>query len=181
MPQANDLLSTFQDFNIYKLLEILPIKLRSETMFYIYKDAINIIKILQDREQRFYSNYICLFTPLKVKAGTLLLEIGCQPNEVYFLVNGCILIESEQKQLQPHYFIEGAVFGEKDILQDKMSTETYRAMCDCFLLYLPKQSFMAILSEFPDFRDDILAIARARERHRIEQQLEAKNGIPVEK
>ncbi len=137
-------------------------------MFYIYKDAINIIKILQDKEQRFYSNYICLFNPLKIKSGTVLLEIGCQPNEVYFLVNGCILIEPEHKQLQSHYFIEGAVFGEKDILQDKLSTETYKALCDCFLLYLSKESFFTLLFEFPDFRNDIMDIARAREKYRIE-------------
>lgn len=105
---------------------------------------------------------------MKVKSGTVLLEIGCQPNEVYFLVNGCILIEPEHKQLQSHYFIEGAVFGEKDILQDKLSTETYTALCDCFLLYLSKSSFFTLLSEFPDFRNDIMDIARAREKNRIE-------------
>ena len=61
-----------------------------------------------------------MFNPLKVKSGTVLLKSGCQPNEVFFLVNGCILIEPQQlpdqKQQHKHYFIEGAVFGEKDVL-----------------------------------------------------------------
>lgn len=73
-------------------------------MFHIYQDAIKVIKILQDKEQRFYSNYIQMFNPLKVKSGTVLLKSGCQPNEVFFLVSGCILIEPQQMpdQKQQH-------------------------------------------------------------------------------
>jgi len=122
-------------------LSILPIHLKAETLFYIYKFAIDTIKILQEKDQRFYAQYLVMFSPMRIKQGTVLLNEGCQPYEVYFLLTGCILKESsvhQQLGLKPHYFIEGAMFGERDILQSKLSSETYTAMCDCYLIALNK-------------------------------------------
>ena len=42
----HDLLQMYRDYNINQLMSILPIHLKAETVFYIYKDAINTIKIL---------------------------------------------------------------------------------------------------------------------------------------
>lgn len=90
--------------------------------------------------------------------------------EVYFLLTGCVRLKSRADVL-PHYFIEGAMFGEKDILQGKKSSETYTAMCDCYLLSLHRSVFFNLMEEFEDFKEEVLAIAKAREKIRIKQQL----------
>ena len=63
------------------------------------------------------------------------------------------------------------MFGEKDILQCKMSTETYTAVCDCYLLSVTRSQFQILLEEFEDFKMEVLAIAREREKIRIRENL----------
>ena len=111
---------------------------------------------------------------MRIRQGTVLLQEGSQPNEVFFLLHGCILKESRALQelgRKPSYFIEGAMFGEKDILQCKMSTETYTAVCDCYLLSVTRSQFQILLEEFEDFKMEVLAIAREREKIRIRENL----------
>jgi len=106
---------------------------------------------------------------MRIKSGTVLSNEGGQPLEVYFLLTGCVRLKSST-DLLPHYFIEGAMFGEKDILQGKKSSETYTAMCDCYLLSLNRSVFFNLMEEFEDFKEEVLAIAKAREKIRIKQQ-----------
>lgn len=49
------------------------------------------------------------------------------------------------------------MFGEKDILQCKLSTETYTAMCDCYLLSVTRSQFQVLLEEFEDFKFEVFA------------------------
>lgn len=58
---------------------------------------------------------------MKIKANTLFAKEGSNPEEVYFLLQGCVLRSSEHEQkkgLEPYYLIEGAMFGERDMLLD---------------------------------------------------------------
>lgn len=59
------------------------------------------------------------------------------------------------------------MFGEKDILLGKLSSETYTAMCDCYLLAVNKYLFQNIIEEFEDFKEEVFAIAKEREKIRI--------------
>jgi CRP-like cAMP-binding protein len=43
-------------------------------------------------------------------------------------------MKSQAANYEPHYFTEGAMFGERDILRGEMANETYTAMSDCYLL-----------------------------------------------
>jgi hypothetical protein len=72
----NSILRLFKDYNIKQLLGILPIQLRTQTMYFIYKEAIDSVKILQNKNQIFYSQYLMLFTPMRIKSGTVLLAEG---------------------------------------------------------------------------------------------------------
>jgi CRP-like cAMP-binding protein len=54
------------------------------------------------------------------------------------------------------------MFGEKDILLGTKSSEKYTAVSNCHLLSLSRNVFLNLMEEFPDFRDDVLYIARER-------------------
>ena len=56
------------------------------------------------------------------------------------------------------------MFGEKDILLGTRSSETYTAVSNCHLLSLSRNIFFNLMEEFPDFRDDVLYIAKERQR-----------------
>jgi len=90
---------------------MLPPYLKSEISFFLYRDAITTVKILQDREQKFYGEYISKFEPMRIKAGTVFAKEGMRPQEVFFLLKGEVLCEKSGK-----YFKEGTMFGETDII-----------------------------------------------------------------
>jgi len=44
-------------------------------------------------------------------------------------------------------------------------------MCDCYLLVMNRHTFMTIMSEFEDFREEVLAVAKEREKIRIKKEI----------
>lgn len=69
--------------------------------------------------------------------------------------------------LIPHYLIEGTIFGECDMIFNRLTTHDYTAMCDCFLLRLPKALLRVLLEEFDDFREELFFIAKEREKENL--------------
>ena len=79
---------------------------------------------------------------------------GEPPEDVYFLLTGCILKESSlEKQLgmRNTYLIEGSMFGETDVMKNRPRVESYTAVTECYTLKLPKAVFIELLEEFDDF------------------------------
>lgn len=50
-----------KEYRIDQLLDILPTHLKAEVTYYLFKDAINVVKVFQDKEQRFYGEYLSKF------------------------------------------------------------------------------------------------------------------------
>ena len=80
----------FDHDNVGQLLSILPIHLKSETNYFMFKDAIDTIKILQDKDQRFYAEFITKLKPLVLKRGSIIIKEGSVALEMYFLLRGCV-------------------------------------------------------------------------------------------
>ena len=57
-------------YRIDELLNILPTYLKAEVTYYLFKDAIRVVKVFQDKDQRFYGEYLSKFQPLRVSANT---------------------------------------------------------------------------------------------------------------
>ena len=56
----------------------------------MFKDAIDTIKILQDKDQRFYAEFITKLKPLVLKRGSIIIKEGSVALEMYFLLRGCV-------------------------------------------------------------------------------------------
>jgi hypothetical protein len=103
-----------KEYDIDELLSILPAHLKAEISYYLYQEAILCIRILQNRDQRFYAHYILKFEPMRIKAGTNFVEFGTKALEVFFLLSGCVESLKSGK-----FYASGAMFGETDIIFDR--------------------------------------------------------------
>lgn len=107
---------------------------------------------------------------MRVKNGTILCQEGCHLDELFLLLTGCVYRESEAEKklgLPAHYLIEGTIFGEKEVLFDRECSATYTALCDCYILKITKKSFLSLMDTCETFRNEIVNLARGREKIRL--------------
>ena len=153
-----------------QMLEVLPIHLRAEISEFLYKDAIKKIKLLQNRDKRFYADFLFMFEPMSIKAGTIFCQEGHSSKEVFFLLKGCVESVSHGK-----FFLEGTIIGEVDIImKGRRRLGSFKARGDCYMLRLDKDNFMKILEEFDDIREDIRMMVFEREKKRLEELHDAR-------
>lgn len=62
--------------------------------------------------------------------------------------------------IQNSYLIEGSIFGETDLMKNRLRTESYIAQTDCNLLKITKALFKEIMDEFEDFRVEVESISK---------------------
>lgn len=92
-------------------MEILPSYLRAEITTFFYSNAIAKISILDNREMRFYCDYLNKFEPMSIKSMSVFAKEGSTASEVYFLLKGCVECVNSNK-----FYLEGTVFGETDVV-----------------------------------------------------------------
>ena len=78
---------------------------------------------------------------------------------------------------QNSYLIEGSIFGETDLLKNRMRTESYLTVTDTYLLKIGKTLFKEVMNEFEDFREEIEAISKQRELMRLARIQAFKLGV----
>jgi CRP-like cAMP-binding protein len=87
---------------------------------------------------------------MRIKAGTVFAKEGTRPQEVFFLLKGCVECEKQGK-----FYMEGTMFGETDIIFKRELLESYMAKNDCYILKLERNIFEQILDEFEDIREEV--------------------------
>ena len=162
--ENTNLISLSKEYQIDEILKILPAHLKSEISYFLYKDAIETIKIFQGKDQRFYGDYLTKFEPMRIKSGTVFSKEGTCPQEAFFLLKGCVECEKQNK-----FYLEGTIFGESDIILKRNRMYSYVAKCDCYMLKLERSIFEQILDEFSDIREEIQQIVAEREKKRLEE------------
>ncbi len=120
-----------------------------------------------------------------LKQGTIIIKEGSIALEIYFLLRGCVKRSIFHKDVEletpkPHYLIEGTIFGEQDMIFNRMTQERFTAMDDCFVLQVRKPLFKQLIEEFEDFRDEVFAIAKEREKEAIKSAKREETGVILE-
>ena len=172
-----------KEYKIDELLNILPTYLKAEITYYLFKQAITVVKVFQDKDQRFYGEYLSRFQPMRLSANTCFVEEGSLPVAVYFLLSGSVMKESKLNRLvgaKNCYLIEGSIFGETDLLKNRIRTESYTTVTDSYLFRVPKALFKEVMDEFDDFRNEVELISRQREWTRLARIQAFKLGIDEE-
>lgn len=169
---SHETLSMMYQIRVDELLSLLPINLKASVVYYLFKDAIEIIKVFQDKDQKFYAEYMVRFKPMRVQVNTNFALEGTKCEEVYFLLTGCVRKTSEREKelgIAPQFFIEGAIFGERDVILNRLRSETFTADQDSYVLTLDCDTFNELMNEFEEIRDEIEHIAKERERFHRDQ------------
>jgi len=63
-------------------------------------------------------------------------------------------------------FVEGSLFGDVDVFFKRNRTTSVRAEADCELWMINKREFVNLLAEFPEIREDLEIVAKAKEFYR---------------
>jgi CRP-like cAMP-binding protein len=63
---------------------------------------------------------------LVLKQGTIIIKEGSIALEIYFLLRGCVKRSTYFKDVEqdtpiPHYLIEGTIFGEQDMIFNRIT------------------------------------------------------------
>jgi CRP-like cAMP-binding protein len=119
------LISLTKEYNIERILEILPPHLKGSVSQFLYFEAIETIRILKNRDVRFYGNYMSKFQPMSLKAGSIFASQGSSAQEVFFILKGCVESVNQNK-----FYLEGTLIGETDIILKRSRLETYKARND---------------------------------------------------
>lgn len=149
----------------------------------MYRQAIDDIKILQQKNQIFYAANTLKLIPMLIKTGTILGNEGCHIEEIFLILSGVVLRESKEEQaigLPARYLVEGSIFGEKNILFNKVLSGTYTAQSDCVILKVTKKDFLELINDNPNFKAEILYIISERENLRKIDENKVKSGVPLE-
>lgn len=169
-----------KEYRMDQLLKILPTYLKAEVTYFLFKQAIDVVKVFQDKDQRFYGEYLSKFQPMRVSANTCFVEESSLPQACYFLLSGTVMKDSKLDRLvgaQNSYLIEGSIFGETDLLKNRMRTESYITVTDCYILRISRELFKEVMHEFEDFREEVESISKQREVMRLARIQAFKLGV----
>ena len=84
-----------KEYKIEQLLNILPSYLKAEVTYYLFKQAIDVVKVFQEKDQRFYGEYLSKFKPVRLAPKTTFVEEGSLPQAVFFLLSGSVMRDSK--------------------------------------------------------------------------------------
>lgn len=73
----------------------MPTYLKAEVTYFLFKEAIDVVKVFQDKDQRFYGEYLSKFQPMRVSANTCFVEESSLPQACYFLLSGSVMKDSK--------------------------------------------------------------------------------------
>ena len=141
----------------------MPVHLRSEVALYMYHKLVRKIYFFQDKEPGFISYVIPKLNVLFVKLRDPIYQVFELAEEVYFIMEGRVDMFAPSGICYRAY-IQGAYFGEVEILLGKTRNCTVRASDNnTQLLLMTKIHFIRMLEDFPKIAKEVIEIAHSRE------------------
>ena len=140
----------------------MPTHLRTEVALYMYHKLVRKIYFFQDKEPGFLSYVIPKLHVLFVKLNDAIYQIYELAEEVYFLMEGRVDLIAPSGICYRAY-IQGAYFGEVEILLGKTRNCTVKAAIHTQLLIMSKSDFIKTLEDFPKIAKEVIEVAHSRE------------------
>lgn len=106
------------------------------------------------------ADIVSLLTPLVVPPRHAIIRIGEDPDSMYFIVSGRVEIETRPR---PLYMGPGEFFGEIGLLRKRKRMAAVVSLTQCQLLELKSSDLWKLLEQHPALRENIEAIADARQ------------------
>lgn len=160
--------SWLQVYQTNKLLVELPKSLHGEICTHVYRELIQNIEFFQNKPKHFLVRILPLLKPNNLSYGDEVYEAGDPSNEIFFIHSGRIasICHDRQGKLRSQIFVQGAYFGEGDIIYKRSRASTAFAESHVALWKLNKHEFLSILEEFPEVKKEVMALAQIKETYR---------------
>eukprot|EP00347_Sterkiella_histriomuscorum_P000844 403374301 len=160
---SESIISISQEYEINKILKVLPPFLKTNLALFLYKEAIREIPFLQNRDQNFYLDFLDLLIPLKFEKDTVILKKKSKPEEILFILSGEVINEQSNR-----VFTVGSIIGETDVYFNKRERiESFKAETNVYILMFDIDTVEQMVSQYQDIRNDIEMIAKEREKDRL--------------
>ena len=151
-----------------KLLTDLPKSLYGDICTHVYRELIEKIDFFQKKPKHFLVRILPLLKPANLSYGDEVYRTGDPSSEIFFIHKGRIasVCHDRHKKIRSQIFVQGAYFGECDIIYKRARASTAYAESNVALWKLNKEEFLSILEEFVDVKKDVYALAKIKETFR---------------
>ncbi len=85
------------EFDIHSIMSELPANLKSKLLMFLFREAIEAVPFLQNRDEHFYLTYLERLQHVKFKEGTEIIKPGTSVDEVYMILSGDIINAASQR------------------------------------------------------------------------------------
>lgn len=143
-------------YNELSVLDDLPNGLRTELSLSLKHDILTKIPLFADASENFIKEIAIHLKPLIVTPGEYLFKAGDEGFEMFFLVNGNLIILGTDEKiittLKP-----GDYFGEIALVKNTKRNATIKAIDYCDLYTLDKDVFINAVKKYPEIGEKIEA------------------------
>jgi voltage-gated potassium channel len=145
-----------------EVVNLLPAALRTEVTMHMHREIIQKVPIFKGASERILREIVQEFKPRVAAPGEFVFQKGDDGSEMYFISRGTVEVVSGDGATVFATLNEGAFFGEVALLTKQTRNASVRACDFCDLYLLPCSSFDRIVAKFPDWAEQIHAMARQR-------------------
>ena len=152
-----------------QLLKILPPTLKTNLAKYLYRDAITMTRLLQDREDNFYSKYLDQLQVKNFFQDDIVASKNRKEENVYFIVGGVV-----ENYDTGRFYESGHMINHDCIFQNQPQYHNYRGFAQVTLTFkYTRDIYLEILENYPEIRAEIKEMVDDREKNK-EMQLYVK-------
>lgn len=163
--QINENMSMERKVNDYqriKIIKEMPRKIQILIVKSIYKEAIKKIKFFMDKDHNFLIDIVPKLTYVDLPPQTIIYNRNDDPNFVYFILKGRVSYTLGQNNFQFKSIVNGAYFGEIEILRE--IPRLFRVISEefCEFLILKASALEGIMVKYPIISNEIWNLSEKR-------------------
>jgi voltage-gated potassium channel len=154
------------------VLADLPGPLKESVSLFLNKEIIEKVPIFEAASTDLIKDVVMNMEPVVFTPGDYIVRAGEVGYDMFFISRGRVDVMSADEQTSYAILSAGQFFGEIALLLSMPRTATIKATEYCDLYRLDKETFDRILTRYPDFLENIQALAEQR-RAEIDARAEA--------
>ena len=138
-----------------KLLEDLPIPLKTQVSYFLNQDILQKVPIFHNASKELIRELLLNLKPMIFTPGDYIVTFGEIGYDMYFINRGAVDVLNEDESILYATLQSGRFFGEIALLLSMPRTASVKARVYCDLYMLEKATFDNILQRYPDFAKSV--------------------------
>lgn len=150
-------------------LKELPSKLYTKVYTHIFKGVLDNITFFKSKPPAFISELMPLMKTVVVHEGYELYSHGSPPLDVFFLVEGRVMVK-DKKDAVLFSYVTGSYFGEIELLYKTHRKTSIQVEQTARLFKVDGQDFLSIIQRFQEIKDEVEEVASKRYQYYLERK-----------